>query len=348
MVVRFAIEPDALVDVSYSSPRDMTGHHKRLIKLWEEYGLLVDPGEGPDSITSRFGSQTIQAVRTLWKEAWKTKSRCRRVRPAKDSHIRWQDLNSPADVAVYEHILELVLVDTVRGIAYLGIPEEDHDDHGSDVVSTRCGEVEAALFRYPEQSDAFGYMVELSRKTVIRAGQGRSAIWSGWFEKLAGRSKEAAIVDRYGFSRRGFNGICWTLRFLTECMAGGVITIYASSPSSLTGSGVPEQELINRVRAVLIRKPSSLKSVTIFQVVDQEMTRDRYVRFDECAFSVWHGVSEVLRAEYLDQDMPCLLDPQPKGLVRTVRKEVQRLVGQSHRKLRFENGSLIASEDVIL
>ena len=348
MVVRFAIEPDALADVSYSSPRDMIGHHKRLIKLWEQYGLLVDPGEGPDSITSRFGNQAIQAVRMLWQEAWKAKSRCRRVRPAKDNHIRWLNLNSPTDVAAYEHIIELALVDTVRGIAYLGIPDEDNDDHGRNVFSTYCGEVEAAFFRYPEQSQAFGYLDELSRKTVIPAGQGRSAIWSAWFEKLARRSKEVAIVDRYGFSRRGFNGICWALQFLNECMVGGVVTIYASNPLSLVGSSVPEAELISRIRAVLIRKPSSLRSVTIFQVVDQEMTKDRYIRFDECAFSVGHGVSEAFRGEYLDQDMPCLLDPQPKGLVRTVRKEVQRLVGQSHRKLRFENGSCIAAEDVVL
>ena len=348
MVVRFAIEPDALADVSYSSPREMVGHHKRLIKLWEQYGLLVDPGEGPGSITSRFGNQGIQAVRMLWQEAWKTKNRCRRVRPAEESHIRWQDLNSPTDAAAYSNIIELVLVDTVRGIAYLGIPEEDDGDPGRDVISAHCGEVEAALFRHPEQSHAFRYIVELSLKTVIPAGQVRSAIWSAWFEKLARKSKEAAIVDRYGLSRRGFNGICWTLQFLTECMVGGVVTIYASNPLSLAGPGVPEQELINRVRAILIRKPGGLRSVTIFQIVDQEMTKDRYIRFDECAFSVGHGLSEALRAEYLDQDMPCFLDPQPKGLVRTVRKEVQRLVGQSHRKLRFENGSFITSEDVIL
>ena len=35
MVVKFAIEPDALIDGSYDSPRDMIGQHKRLIRLWE-------------------------------------------------------------------------------------------------------------------------------------------------------------------------------------------------------------------------------------------------------------------------------------------------------------------------
>ena len=348
MVVRFAIEPDALIDVSYSSPRDMIGHHKRLIKLWEQYGLLVDPGEGPDSITSIFGSQVFRTVRTMWQEAWKTKHRCRRVRPAKDNHIRWQDLNSPSDVAAYEHMIDLALVEAVRGIAYLGIPEEDQDDQERDVFSTYCGAVEAALFKYPEQSHAFAYIVELSRRTVMPAGQSRSEMWSAWFGKLAPKSKEVAIIDRYGFSRWDFNGICWTLDSLAEGMSGGVVTIYASNPLTLAPPGVPEPELLSRISTVLTRKPRNLKSVTIFLVANQEMTKDRYIRFDECAFSIGHGVSEAFRYECLLQDMPCMLDPQPRGLIRTMSNEVQRLVGQSHRKLRFENGSCISAEDVVL
>ena len=75
MVVRFAIEPDALIDGSYSSSRDMKDVHKRLIRLWEQYGILVDPGEGPNSITSKFDNQALRNVRRMWQEAWKTKSR---------------------------------------------------------------------------------------------------------------------------------------------------------------------------------------------------------------------------------------------------------------------------------
>ena len=348
MVVRFAIEPDALVDVSYNSPRDMRRHHKRLIKLWEQYGLLVDPSEGPDSITSRFSrrSEAFRSVRAMWQEAWKTKHLCRRTRPQGEGHIRWHALDSPSDLAAYEQLIDLALVETTRGVVCLGIPDDDQDDENDDIYSTYCGAVEAASFRYAEQTQSFGFMLNLSQRTVMAAGQSRSEVWSVWFEKLARRSKEVAVVDRYGFTRRGINGICWTLQFLAECMAGGVVTVYASSPSSLPTSRVSEPELISRVSNALTRKPSSLESVTIFLVADQEMTRDRFISFDECAFSVGHGVSEALRDEYLRQDMPCMLDSQSKGLIRTVRDEVQRLIGRSHRKLRFESGSCIRAEDV--
>ena len=346
MVIKFAIEPDALVDVSYDSVRAVRRHHKQFIKLWEQFGLLVDPGEGPDSITSLFDSAAFRKVRTMWQEAWKTKRLCRRTRPQKGLHVRWQTLNSPSDLAGYEQLIDLALVENTRGIVCLGIPDDDQVDENGDVYSTYCGKVEAGFFRYPEETQSFSSMLDLSQRTVMTAGQGRGAIWSAWFENVARRSKEVTVLDRYGFSRRGVNGICWTLRYLTECMMGGVVTIFASNPSSPEISGVPEQELVNRVSTVLTRKPGSLQSVTIFLVADQEMTRDRYIRFDDCAFSVGHGVSEALREECLEQDMPCMLDSQPRGLVRTVRNEIQRLSGQSHRKLRFENGSCISAEDV--
>ena len=86
----------------------------------------------------------------------------------------------------------------------------------------------------------------------------------------------------------------------------------------------------------------------LFLMVDQEMTRDRYIRFDECAFSIGHGVSEAFKDERLAEDMPCLLDAQPRGVVRTMRNEVQRLMGRPHKRLRFEHGFLVTSEDVVL
>ena len=348
MVVKFAIEPDALIDGSYDSPRDMIGQHKRLIRLWEQYGILVDPSEGPDSITSKFDNEELRKVRTVWQEAWKAKRLCRRVRPEKGHHVRWKTLNSPSDVAAYEQLIEVALVEAVRGIAYLGIPEEDSEGQGDNLYSTYCGSVEAALFRYPEQSHTFASIMELSQRTVMPAQQSRSYIWSTWFENLAQKSREVVIIDRYGFSRRNFNGMCWTLQFLTEGMTDGVVAIYASNPSTLDGLTVSEPDIVNRIRTVLARNPRNLKSVMLFLMVDQEMTRDRYIRFDECAFSIGHGVSEAFKDERLAEDMPCLLDAQPRGVVRTMRNEVQRLMGRPHKRLRFEHGFLVTSEDVVL
>ena len=279
MVVRFAIEPDALIDGSYSSPRDMKDVHKRLIRLWEQYGILVDPGKGPNSITSKFDNQALRNVRRMWQEAWKTKSRCRRFRPDEYNHVKWELTNSPSELGAYGDLIDLALVESVRGVLYLGIPEEDEGEQSDDIYSVFCEKVEAALLRYSEHSHSLTSIIDLSHRTVIPARQCRTKVWATWFKGLAQRSKEVAIIDRYGFSRRGVHGIYWTLQSLGDAMSDGVVSIYSSAPSSLGTSGVLESDIVNHIGSLLTRKPSNLKSVTVFMFDDQEMTKDRYIKF---------------------------------------------------------------------
>ena len=347
MVVRFAIEPDALLEDSYYSPRDMKNHHKRLIRLWEQYGLLLDPGKGPDSVTSIFDSHAFRRVRAIWQEAWKTKNRCRRAKTEGDNHIRWDNLNSEADLARYEHLIELALVETYRGIVCLGIPEEDEDDRGNNLYSNFCGAVEAAFFKFPEESHSFQDIMNLSKKTVLPAGQQRGKMWSTWFQKLAQKSKEVVIIDRYGFSKHGLRGICWALDSLRGSMSEGNVSIFSSNPSTLAGSSASESEILNRIGTVLAGEPGKLKTVTVFLLANREMTKDRFIRFDECAFSIGHGVSEAFAREYLDREMPCILDTHPRGLLRIMRNEVQRLIGKSHKKLQFADGKNVKTEEVV-
>ena len=347
MVVRFAIEPDALIEGPYDSPRDMKDHHKRFIRLWEQYGLLVDPGRGPDSITDKFKSEPFRKVREMWQEAWKAKHRCRRVRSKKNHHIRWENLNDPTEMEAYEHLIDIALVGNVRGKSYLGIPEGEDEDQGGDVYSIFCGAVEAALFRYPEQSHSFRYIMDLSQKTVMFAHQHRRQVWTEWFQKLAQKSKEVVIIDRYGFSKRSVNGICWTLQSLAGCMSDGIVSIYTSNPSTLGGTGVSETEVVNRIRAVLEGNPRSFKAITVILVANQKMTKDRYIRFDECAFSIGHGVSEAFRLDYLERETPCMLDTQPRGILKVMRMEVRRLVGQPHRRLGFAHGIHVKAKEVV-
>ena len=340
MVVKFAIEPAAPVDCSEMSSRDMMDLHRRLIRLWEQYGILVDPGKGPDSVTSHFDHNAVRKVRNLWRTAWTAKRRCRRVRTKEEQHIKWAEINGPLDVAPYGHLIDLALVETVRGVAYLGISEDDTDDENR-LYSNFCGEVEATLFKYPEQSRCFASFLERSQQTVVLAHHSRSEIWDTWFKDLARKANEVVIIDRYGFSWNNIEGMCWALQFLTESMADGVAAIYASDPSTLGTTRVSEQGMLNRINAVLSVRPHNLRTVTISLVPNHEMTRDRYIRFDECAFSIGHGISETLRNEYLAQNMPCTLDTMPGGIVKTMREEVQRLVGLTLRRFRFEHGNLV-------
>ena len=340
MVVKFAIEPAALVESSEMSSRDMMDLHRRLIRLWELYGILMDPGKGPNSITSQFDNDAARKVRNLWRAAWTAKRRCRRVRTKEEQHVNWSDINDPLDFAPYEHLIDLALVETVRGVGYLGISDDETDDDNR-LYSNFCGEVEATLFRYPEQSRCFASFLKRAQLTVVPANLSRSEIWDTWFKELSQKANEVVIIDRYGFSWNNIEGMCRALQFLTESMVDGVAAIYASDPSTLGSMGASEQAILNRINAVLVAKTHNLRTVTISLVPNHEMTRDRYIRFDECAFLIGHGICETLRNEYLAQNMPCVLDTLPGGIIKTMREEVQRLAGQTLRRFRFQHGSLV-------
>ena len=330
MVVRFAIEPDAMVESSGDGSQAMKAQHKRLIALWEQYGTLVDVGRGRNSVISILESDALRPVRTLWREAWKAKSRCRRVKPNSNKGVQWADINQASDLAACECDIDLALVETTRGVAYLGIAEED------DVYGCHCGKVEAVLFRYPEQSEAFASLIRLSQKTIIPVGSRSDDIWSKWFQSIARKTTEVVIIDRYAFAPRNFRGLCRIFGLLRSDTSKCQVTIFASDPSTLRGNRVSDSEIEDGIREYLSGASKTLAAITVVVVPDYHMTRDRYVSFDECAFTIGHGLLEIFSRERLSGDATCVLDTSPSGIVRAMQGESRRLRDRSCRELRFE------------
>ena len=330
MVVRFAIEPDAMIESSDDASQAMKAQHKRLIALWEEYGTLVDAGKGRNSVLSILESDALRPVRTLWREAWKAKSRCRRVKPSNNKGIEWVHVNQAADLAAYECDIELALVETTRGVAYLGIAEKN------DVYGSYCGKVEAVLFRYPEQSETFASMIRLSQNTIIPVGSHSDDIWRQWFQSIARKATEVVIMDRYAFAPRNFEGLCRILGLLLSDTSKCQITIFASDPSTLRGNRVSHSEIEDKAREHLSAASNTLAAITVVFVPDYDMTRDRYVRFDGCAFTIGHGLLEVFSRERLSEDATCVLDTSPNGIVGAMRRETRRLQDRRCGVLRFK------------
>ena len=329
MVVKFAIEPDAMAESSGDPSRTMIAQHKRLIALWERYGTLVDPGKGRNSVISIIESDALWPVRTLWREAWKARSRCRRVKPISQRGIEWVDISQESDLAACKGDIDLALVETTRGVAYLGIPEQD------DVYGTFCGEVEAALFRYPEQSETFAAMIQLSQNTIIPGGSHVDDIWKQWFQSIARKVTDVVLMDRYALARRNFVGLCRILGLLASDTSKCRVTIFAADPSTFSVDHVNDSEFEDRTREHLSAGSNTLAGVTICFVPDYYMTRDRYVRFDDCAFTIGHGLLEMFSKERLSQDATCVLDTSPDGIIRAMRRETRRLQTRTRRVLRF-------------
>ena len=330
MVVRFAIEPDAMVESAGDGSQGMKAQHKRLIALWERYGTLVDAGRGHNSVMNILEIDALRPVRTLWREAWKAKSRCRRIKPSSNRGIEWVDINQAADLATYECDIDLALVETTRGVVYLGIVEKD------DVYSAYCGSVEAVLFRYPEQSEAFASMIQLSQKTIIPVGSHSEDIWRQWFQSIARKTTEVVIIDRYAFATRNFEGLCRIISLLRSDTSKCCVTIFASEPSTVRGNRVSDSVIEDRIRENLGPASNTLTAITVVFVPDYHMTRDRYVRFDECAFTIGHGLLEVFSRKRLSEDATCVLDTSPNGIIRAIQRETKRLRNKSCRELRFE------------
>ena len=322
-----------MVESSSDPPQAMKAQHKRLIALWERYGTLVDPGKGRNSITNVLGSDALLPVRTLWREAWKTKSRCRRVKPRSRKGIEWVDINRASELATYTCDIELALVETTRGIAYLGIPEQD------DVFGTYCGEVEAVLFPYPEQSDSFASMIRLSQSTIIPAGTHVDDIWKQWFQSIAHKAKDVVVIDRYAITQHNVEGLWRVFDLLCGDSSKCRVTVFASDPSTFDGNCVADAEIEDRSRELLSSETNTLSAIKVILVPDYHMARDRYVRFDECAFTIGHGLLEVLSRERLREDATCVLDTSPNGIMGLMRRETRRLQGRTSRVLQFSADS---------
>ena len=333
MLVNFAIEPAAMVHPSGQSSRDMQVAHKRLIKIWQDFGVLIDPGQGPDSISSTFDEPMLRPVRQIWRDAWKARERCRRPRIQGNSQVDWDQVNSSDQLAGYHDRIRLAFVETARGTACLGIP----DDGAS--YSAYCGEVEAVLFPYAEQSNAFSQLLERSGTKVISGGTKIEQIWSEWFQPFARHAQQIMVLDRYLFSHRNVEGLCRILHFLNAECSGCRIVIYASNPDTWLGQRLSRNDFITRIETELTAVSSKLGTLTIMLVRDDIMTRERYVNFDGCAFHVGHGLPEIFGESVLPIDQPCTLDATTNGFMKTIKSETKRIESEYNVILSFERNA---------
>lgn len=319
MLIRFAIEPAAIVQSGHVSPRETQVLHKRLIKLWEQFGLLIDPGKGQGSISSKFDDPTLRPVSRIWRDAWKARQRCRRIHHSDPDLVDWNTMDSSADLAACQDVIRVAFVETVRGIAYLGIP-----DAGA-TYKMDCGEVEAVLFPYADQSTAFSEMLGRSETKVIVSGTPVVQIWQEWFGPLAQHAERIIFLDRYLFAHKNVAGLTNILSFLSGDAPGCAIDVYASNPDTLQGQHLSRSEFIAQLESHLNSVCSPLGNVNVYLVRDDVMTRDRYVSFDECAFHSGHGLPEIFADSVLVGDQPCSLDATSNGFMKTILGETARI-----------------------
>ena len=332
MAIPFAIEPSALTDSLGGDPRSLISLHKHLINMWSRYGVLVDPEQGESSITQIFAHEALAPVRKIWQDAWKASGRCRRTKLTMGSDIIWPAIESREELAKCHNCIQVALVEKVRGIGFLGIPDDDV------VCNIHCGEVEAVLFPYIDESDKFADLAARTGNHIIRAGATVESIWEDMFEPLAKSAGDIALIDRYLSSPRNMEGLFRMLGFLSSESLNLTVKVYASNPNTMRDANISLQELYGRINDELNLKHCMLNQITVVLILDDAMTRDRYASFGGIACHFGHGLPELLSAAKSPEDTTYTVDPSPSGTIRIIRREIRRIEARPQERLEFTRG----------
>ena len=333
MAITFAIEPMALGEFIGASPRDLISLHKRLIRVWAEYGILVDPGKGSSSIANTFAQEALMPVRKMWQDAWKAKDRCRRSGTPAGVSIEWSNVETRDHMATYQHLIEVALVEAVRGVGYLGIPDDDA------AYGVHCGGVEAVLFPYIDESSKFSDLISRAGSQVVLEGSAVETVWENIFRPFLRPNSRIVVIDRYLSAPRNLNGFVRLLQLLSEGSSNVAVDIYASNPNTLRDAQITAADLSDLIAGSLNNMSCTLSRLAIVLVLDAAMTRDRYASFGDVAFHFGHGLPELLSHTHVSEDNTCTLDPSSNGIMRVIRRQIRAIESRHHERLEFALGN---------
>ena len=121
MLVKFAIEPDAIDD-------SMTRvDFERLLTAWG-YGILVQPIKTITNSIAGLENQSKKHIFTaLWERAVHDKGGCRRLSQNKACEVLWDGITTSAELAQLEGKLDVAFFrdDSCRGIGTTGPPKQE-------------------------------------------------------------------------------------------------------------------------------------------------------------------------------------------------------------------------------
>ena len=282
MLIRFAIEPDAFIDSASkyqnaNSRRNNKVQHISLIRWWERHGVLIDPGNGENSVASIFSDDRLDAsICDLWKQAWKQNREHRR---AGCHDICWNSVASLSDFNIHNYEIDLALVESTRALE-LGIEE--------DTYSVMCDGVCVCELLHYNMSSQCRRIAELAEKPILRKERTEHT-WEERLKNLARYSKQIIVVDPYAVVNiDGKNkGLFGLFNYLDRDASGCYVTIYSSidsvDPSSLRVKyfdGLLKKEISRFNR-------KGIREVNVYLNPDfNNIYKERYIRFD-------HGVCEI-------------------------------------------------------
>ena len=260
----------------------------KLIDWWECHGILVDTGEGQDSITSTFVDKALDpGFRDRWQNAWKKKG----IRRERSLGVFWDGLDTPSDFANYNDMVDLALAEELRTMI-LGIEDIDNAD---GVYSVSCNGVEVTQLLSFDLSREYRRTTELAVKPIPLNEQ-TMHLWNERFKSLARYSRQIVIVDQYAVRNIDTNkkGLFALFNYLDRDASGCYVTVY-SSIDTLDPDGVRVKHLDGLMREEISRyNRKGIREVTVYLTPDfNSIYKERYIRFDQAVCEIGHWLEAV-------------------------------------------------------
>ena len=275
MLVKFAIEPDAIDD-------SMTRvDFERLLTVWG-YGILVQPIKTITKSIAGLENQSKKRLFTaLWERAVHDKGGCRRLSQNKAWEVLWDGITTSAELAQHEGKLDVAFLETTRA-EELGLPVRQSKNFGS---------VEGVRLFDTYCSNKF-MQVMLNHTFTVPKGKSRKELWSERCSPYAGSSQLIVIVDPYTFFPGNFEGFLFVLEFLEKDSNGCEVIVYSSYNRNSCGGDLGSiQDSLNKNLATFpFRRISNLEVRLFSQPVFSTYAHDRYIRFNQNVFHIGRGV----------------------------------------------------------
>ncbi len=272
MLVNFGIDPDAIDNTT-------TAYHiSELRTKWQNLGVLSHPSYddgGFRNIRRKF-PELNQSIQRIWARVWR------------------EIENDPSS-----------RYPRCRGNFSLALVSETHaqkrqiPNGNSEYLyprDKRLGRVEWIRLTEVNASKEFERAETISR-SPIRRGKSVERLWRERFQSLAKFSREIVIIDRNAATQ----GLASLLGFIDGAATNCAVTIYSSLYSS-TDRHPPEKSDLNEYRTSALDF-ENIDTLTIYLPQNYHFGRegrDRFVRFDERAFSLGHGITEILQGSAVE------------------------------------------------
>lgn len=206
MLVRFALDLEAMTSGLTQVNWETRSLHERIIEKWTHYGILVHPGEAFDK------SPVYQAIVNLpgeFAKLYKTAFKTGRLR-CTAGPTQWTGLGNAekeADFVSLRGNVNLACLDEVRA-EFVGLNPSDISreilDGAIEIVRTRTIDRAQRFLKAEEQS-----------RTAIKEGTRVSDVWKDKFADLAAFARQIVIVDRYSGDSLANNNAQGLTRFLS-------------------------------------------------------------------------------------------------------------------------------------